>query len=159
MINNIKVNKTDLRFGDINVIIGTNYFDIRSTLYLVADITNADVWHQGSFKPIEAINNGTIGTSDCFIFHNLEDNRHPNDIRSCVELLSRIKSQIFLSTNSYFALKSLYLLTQKEQINIRIFVFDGEIIRQYNLCDGIPENSITNEYIELYKEEVRLSMA
>ena len=41
---------------------------------------------------------------------------------------------------------------------ISILSFTDESIERYNLLDGMPENSIIQESIDLYEEEVRLSL-
>jgi hypothetical protein len=67
--------------------------------------------------------------------------------------------EVVVFSNSYFVLKNFYNASQEHRKSIPITIIDGEGVREDDLLNGIPENSIIDEYIRLYKEEVELSLA
>lgn len=85
---------------------------------------------------------------------------HPGALTRFIEiiiLLAMDGMQVFIATHSYFTIKKFLLLARKYQNPISILSFTDESIERYNLLDGMPENSIIQESIDLYEEEVRLS--
>ena len=85
---------------------------------------------------------------------------HPAALTRFIEiiiLLALDGMQVFIATHSYFTIKKFLLLARKYQNPISILSFTDESIERYNLLDGMPENSIIQESIDLYEEEVRLS--
>ena len=88
-----------------------------------------------------------------------ESNLHPKLISEFMEIifqLSKIGIQFFIATHSYFIVKKLYIIAQREKITIPIVSFEENQIQVSNLKEGMPENPIINESINLYKEEVDL---
>jgi hypothetical protein len=62
--------------------------------------------------------------------------------------------QFFLASHSYFVIKKLFLIAHKKQIDISVISCENNGWEIENLKDGMPENSIINESIKLYEEEV-----
>ncbi len=84
---------------------------------------------------------------------------HPTAISNLldiVKVLSEKGMQFFLASHSYFVVKKLYLIAQTQKISIPVISLSDKGPANANLKDGMPENSIIDESVRLYKEEVRL---
>ena len=65
--------------------------------------------------------------------------------------------QIFIASHSYFVIKKLYLTAQAERMSIPVISCDNQEPPTYDdLLNGMPENPIIRESLELYKEEMSL---
>ncbi len=102
-------------------------------------------------------------TKDSVIFiDEPESALHPHAISLFLELLAELGEagiQIFMATHSYFVIKKLYLIAQKKNKSISGISFDQRYDNNYeefDLKDEMPKNSIIEESINLYKEEVDL---
>ena len=87
---------------------------------------------------------------------------HPKAISELMEIivvLAKSGIQFFLASHSYFVVKKLFLLSQQHQMSIPVLSAEGKDWKSDNLINGIPDNSIINESISLYKEEVELSLS
>lgn len=88
-----------------------------------------------------------------------ESNLHPKLLFEFMEIiyeLSKIGVQFFIATHSYFVVKKLYILAQKYKKTIPIISFENNETVISDLKNGMPDNPIINESINLYKEEVNL---
>jgi len=86
---------------------------------------------------------------------------HPKAISELMEiivLLAKSGIQFFLASHSYFVVKKLFLLSQQYSMPIPVLSAEPQGWKKDDLLHGIPENSIINESISLYKEEVGLSL-
>ncbi len=92
---------------------------------------------------------------------------HPNAIRELVEMLVAMGKggvQIFLASHSYFILKQLALCAKRDKISIACWSLDktpGQPVTNsfHDLIDGtLPENSIVNESLEMYNEDIKLQL-
>jgi len=93
------------------------------------------------------------------IIDEAEANLHPEMIRHFMEILvvlAKAGLQIFISTHSYFVIKNLYVLANKNNMSIPTISFVGGKAEQNDLLDGMPENPIIQESINIYKEEITL---
>lgn len=85
---------------------------------------------------------------------------HPGAISRLLEImvmLSQAGLQFFLASHSYFVIKKLSVLAQKNpEMTIIILSTDGDAWAISNLADGLPENSIINESIRIYEEKLNL---
>jgi len=86
---------------------------------------------------------------------------HPiaiSELLRIVAILAERGIQFFLATHSYFVVKKLYLISQEKSLSIPIIsAHDNQWVPE-NLKDGMPENSIIDAAIRLYKEEVELAL-
>lgn len=89
----------------------------------------------------------------------LESSLHPTAISKFLDIVYELSAcgvQFIISSHSYFVVKKLYLLAQKNHQSIPIISLDREY-RRDDLLDGIPEdNQIIAESIRLYEEEIDL---
>jgi predicted ATP-dependent endonuclease of OLD family len=86
-----------------------------------------------------------------------ESNLHPKLLFEFLDIiyeLSQMGIQFFIATHSYFVVKKLYIIAQKNKKSIPIISFEKDKINISNLKQGLPENPIINESINLYKEEI-----
>ncbi len=88
---------------------------------------------------------------------------HPSaisDFMEIIRMLADVGIQIFIATHSYFVIKKLYLISQKNRVSIPLLSLgeNEEENFQGNLLQGMPSNPIINESIALYKEEINLGM-
>lgn len=86
---------------------------------------------------------------------------HPSaisDFLDIVDLLAKQGIQFFISTHSYFVVKKLYLLALKSKQKLPVMIAEpsGEW-HQQDLQQGMPDNSIVNEAIKLFDEELALA--
>lgn len=85
---------------------------------------------------------------------------HPSlvgEFMNIIYSLSQLGIQFFIATHSYFVIKKLYILSQKNEMSIPVLSFMNDC--NYKIDDmlrGMPENPIINESINLYKEEISL---
>ena len=91
-----------------------------------------------------------------------EASLHPKAISQFMEILYKLAQggmQIFMATHSYFVIKKIYLLAKREGGSVPVLSFDGEDSSRYmNMQDGMPENSIIQESVDLYQDEVNMAL-
>ncbi|MBE9140050.1 AAA family ATPase [Nodosilinea sp. LEGE 07088] len=76
-----------------------------------------------------------------------------------ISLLAQCGIQFFMASHSYFVVKKLFLISQKENpLSVVILSSDNGSWNVDNLREGMPDNPIIDESIRLYKEEVRLAL-
>ena len=93
------------------------------------------------------------------IIDEAEANLHPEMIRRFMEilvLLAKAGLQIFISTHSYFVIKNLYILAHRNKMRIPTLSFVDGKAEQSDLLDGMPENPIIRESINIYRKEIEL---
>ena len=73
-----------------------------------------------------------------------------------VAVLAECGIQFFLASHSYFVVKKLFLIAQKQKLSIPVIAVQDNQWISSNLVDDIPENSIIDESVRLYREEVGL---
>ena len=86
---------------------------------------------------------------------------HPvavSQLLDIVAVLAKSGIQFFLASHSYFVVKKLYLIAQEQNLSVSVISAHNEQWTPANLKDGMPENSIIDESIRLYKEEVELAL-
>ena len=88
---------------------------------------------------------------------------HPNmvvELLDIINILANAGMQFFIATHSYFVIKKLYLIAQSAGMSIPVISFTAshgdDNIRIENLKHGMPDNSIIDESIRLYREEMSL---
>lgn len=85
---------------------------------------------------------------------------HPTGISKFLDIISMIATsgiQFFMASHSYFVIKKLFLIAQTcPQLSIYIISANGDQWEMANLREGLPNNPIIDESIQLYKEEVEL---
>lgn len=105
--------------------------------------------------------NRYLDTNSIIFIDEPESALHPVAISKLLDIVTMLAEsgiQFFLASHSYFVVKKLYLIAQERNLSIPVIAAnDGKWIPA-NLKDGMPENSIIEESIRLYKEEVELAL-
>lgn len=70
--------------------------------------------------------------------------------------LAKAGLQIFLSSHSYFVIKSLYVLAHQHRVSIPVLSFGETEVAVGDLLHGMPDNPIVEESINIYKQELAL---
>lgn len=87
---------------------------------------------------------------------------HPSAISTFMDIIALLADfgiQFFLASHSYFVVNKLYLIAQKQQMSIPVALGSKKNKWTYtDLQQGMPDNSIINESIDLYKQEVKLTL-
>ncbi len=102
--------------------------------------------------------NGYLSTQSILFIDELESALHPSAISDVVDMLYYIAQnsdiQIFIASHSYFVIKKLCLLARANDEDVTCISMEDNHVKISNLSEGMPENSIINESIRLYEEEV-----
>ena len=87
---------------------------------------------------------------------------HPVAISKFLDIIAMLAEcgiQFFMASHSYFVIKKLFLIAQKkERLSIPIISVKDDLWDIANLREGLPDNPIIDESIQLYKEEVELAL-
>lgn len=103
------------------------------------------------------LSNRFLDTDSIIFIDEPESALHPSAVSELMEIIALLASrgiQFFLASHSYFVVKKLYLLAQKNNMHTPILSDEDGAWIEHDLLDGIPDNSIMNESIRLYEEEV-----
>lgn len=107
------------------------------------------------------LNNSYLDTNSIIFIDEPEAALHPDTLSQLLEniaLLSTQGIQFFLATHSYSVIKKLFLLSQTHSMSVPIITNEANTWIQHDLLDAISTNSITDESIRLYEEEVDLAL-
>lgn len=87
---------------------------------------------------------------------------HPVAISKFLDIIAMLAEfgiQFFMASHSYFVIKKLFLIAQKkDRLSIPIISVKDDSWDIANLREGLPDNPIIDESIQLYKEEVELAL-
>lgn len=105
--------------------------------------------------------NRYLDTNSIVFIDEPESSLHPvavSQLLDIVAVLAERGIQFFLASHSYFVVKKLYLIAQKRRLSIPVISALNGQWTPADLKDGMPENSIIDESIRLYREEVGLAL-
>lgn len=106
--------------------------------------------------------NRYLDTSSVVLMDEPESALHPTAISKLLDivaLLAKRGIQFFLASHSYFVVKKLYLIAQKEHLSIPVLSMQNGQWTSSDLVNGMPDNSIIDESIRLYNDEMDLVLA
>ncbi len=87
---------------------------------------------------------------------------HPTAITQLldvIKVIARLGMQFFIASHSYYVVKKLFIAAMADDMDIPVLMPDGKgQWRQENLREGLPENSIIDESIRLYEQEIGLAL-
>lgn len=87
---------------------------------------------------------------------------HPSAISTFMDIIALLAEsgiQFFLASHSYFVVNKLYLIAQEKQMSVPVISENQENGWTYtDLRQEMPDNSIIDESINLYKQEVKLTL-
>jgi AAA15 family ATPase/GTPase len=113
------------------------------------------------------ITNRQLGKGTILFMDEPETALHPDAIRQMVEMLvtmSKAGVQIFLASHSYFIIKQLANCAKRDEINVSCWNLKKEIGQPvsnsfHDLMDGVlPSNSIIDEALKMYDEEINIEL-
>jgi AAA15 family ATPase/GTPase len=105
------------------------------------------------------LGNRYLDTSSIVFIDEPESALHPVAISKLLDIVAMLAErgiQFFLASHSYFVVKKLFLIAQEQKLSIPVISAHESQWTTANLKDGMPENTIIDESIRLYKEEVGL---
>lgn len=106
--------------------------------------------------------NRYLDTKSVIFIDEPESALHPVAIARLLDIVALLADcgiQFFIASHSYFVVKKLYLIAQAKQLSIPMVACEEAAWKTADLNDGMPDNSIINEAISLYKEEVNLTLS
>ena len=107
------------------------------------------------------LGNRYLDTNSIVFIDEPESALHPVAISKFLDIVAVLAErgiQFFLASHSYFIVKKLYLIAQEKNLSIPVISENENQWAHANLNDEMPENSIIDESIRLYKEEVGLTL-
>lgn len=107
------------------------------------------------------LSNRTLSPKSVIFIDEPESALHPTAITKLMDIISLLAEygiQFFIASHSYFVVKKLFLIAQSTGWSIPVLYSQDEDWLQDDLKDGMPENSIINESINLYQEEIGLAL-
>ena len=107
------------------------------------------------------LGNQYLGANSIVFIDEPESALHPVAISNLLDIVSALADhgiQSFLASHSYFVVKKLYLIAQEKKRSIPVISAHGAHWTAENLSEGMPDNSIIDELIRLYKAEVELAL-
>jgi len=127
-------------------------------------LTAEGVKHVGILSTL--IQNGQLNKNSVLILDEPEDNLHPGAIRSLMKVITALGKkgvQVFLSTHSYFVLKQLHIEARSNQMDMMCCSLTrnegGAVDASFdNLKENLPENSIIDESMAMYDEDIDLDL-
>jgi AAA15 family ATPase/GTPase len=113
------------------------------------------------------ITNRQLGKGTVLFMDEPETALHPDAIRQMVEMLvamSKAGVQIFIASHSYFVIKQMSICAQRDKLNINCWNLsreNGKLAENsyHNLIDGVlPSNSIIDEALKMFDEEININL-
>lgn len=102
--------------------------------------------------------NKYLNTTSIIFIDEPESALHPtaiDELMDIMQILAGVGIQIFMASHSYFVIKKLHLIATKNKMPVSCISLQKNSDVQYDdLQYGIPNNSIVNESIRLYEEEI-----
>lgn len=86
---------------------------------------------------------------------------HPTAISQLLDIVAMLADrgiQFFMASHSYFVVKKLFLIAQERNWSIPVISSTGSSWACDDLKSGMPKNSIIDESIRLYQQEVALTL-
>jgi AAA15 family ATPase/GTPase len=105
--------------------------------------------------------NRYLDTNSVIFIDEPESALHPVAIAKLLDIVALLAErgiQFFIASHSYFVVKKLYLIAQEKQLSIPMVACEDSAWKTANLKAGMPDNSIIDEAIALYKDEVNLAL-
>jgi AAA15 family ATPase/GTPase len=108
------------------------------------------------------LGNRYLDASSVIFIDEPESALHPAAISKLMDIIAMLSDcgiQIFMASHSYFVIKKLFLIAQKKgNFSIPVISMIDGFWHTENLREGLPDNPIINESIQLYKEEVEFAL-
>lgn len=105
------------------------------------------------------LSNGYLDENSIIFFDEIESALHPRAISDLLDIIDMLANdmniQVFIASHSYFVIKKLCLIALKRKQSVTcLSLSDKNKIEINDLYNGMPDNSIIDESIRLYEEEI-----
>ncbi len=107
------------------------------------------------------LGNRYLDTNSVVLIDEPESALHPRAISGLLEIVALLAErgiQFFMASHSYFVIKKLYLIAQQRGWSIPVLSATDDGWQHDDLQQGMPENPIIAESIQLYQQEVELAL-
>jgi hypothetical protein len=107
------------------------------------------------------LGNRYLDTNSIVFIDEPESALHPVAVSKLLDIVAVLAErgiQFFLASHSYFVVKKLFLVAQEQNLSIPVISAHDSQWTTADLKGGMPENTIIDESIRLYKEEVGLAL-
>ncbi len=108
------------------------------------------------------LGNRYLDASSVIFIDEPESALHPAAISKLMDIIAMLSEcgiQVFMASHSYFVIKKLFIIAQKnDNFSIPVISMIDGVWHIDDLRDGLPNNPIINESIQLYKEEVDFAL-
>ncbi|MDD2967225.1 MAG: AAA family ATPase [Desulfovibrionaceae bacterium] len=107
------------------------------------------------------LGNRYLSTQSIIFVDEPESALHPQAINLFIDilaLLARSGMQVFIASHSYFVIKKLFILAQKNKQSIPVLSLNKEETQYADMLNGMPKSTIIEESIRLYEEEIEVSL-
>lgn len=107
------------------------------------------------------LGNRYLDTSSIVFIDEPESALHPVAVSKLLDIVAVLAErgiQFFLASHSYFVVKKLFLIAQEQNLSIPVISAHDSQWTVADLKNGMPDNTIIDESIRLYKEEVGLAL-
>lgn len=102
--------------------------------------------------------NSYLDDTSILFIDEIESALHPSAISKLLDMIDIIANQmgiqVFIASHSYFVIKKLRLIAMKRKQSVMCISLNGENAVVDDLKDIMPQNSIIDESIRLYEEEI-----
>lgn len=108
------------------------------------------------------LGNRYLDTGSIVFIDEPESALHPKAVSQFLDIIHLLASrgiQFFLASHSYFVVKKLFLIAQQQELSIPVVSAHDNAWSTADLKDGMPENTIIDESIHLYEQEVELALS
>lgn len=107
------------------------------------------------------LGNRYLDPQSIVFFDEPESALHPSAISALLDIVATLASrgiQFFMASHSYFVIKKLFLIAQERKLSIPVAQADDGHWVADDLRNGMPGNTIIDESIRLYEEEVDIAL-
>lgn len=107
------------------------------------------------------LSNRYLDSQSIVFVDELESALHPAAISKLLDIVATLAEegiQFILASHSYFVVKKLFLIAQEKALSIPVLAADGGGWHPADLKEGMPDNAIIAESIQLYEKEVNLAL-
>jgi AAA15 family ATPase/GTPase len=107
------------------------------------------------------LGNGYLTPQSVILIDEPESALHPAAISQLLDIVALLADrgiQFIMASHSYFVIKKLFLIAQEKKWSIPVISAANDTWVCDDLKNGMPDNSIINESITLYQQEVELAL-
>ena len=101
---------------------------------------------------------GYVNENSIIFIDEIESALHPKAISDLLDIIEFIAYdlglQVIITSHSYFVIKKMHLIALKRKQPLSCISLTSDGAKYYDMSNGMPDNSIIDESIRLYEEEV-----